>query len=97
MDWINSGKTIVTVDTLGMHLGIALKKEVFALFGPTSAYEVDFYGRGKAIFPDPLPECAPCFLEECKFPERYGKTCVNDISAYKVYAEIGKLTNTDFK
>ncbi len=43
---------VVSADTLAMHLAIALKKKVVALFGPTCAQEVDLYGRGiKMISP----------------------------------------------
>lgn len=43
MDWINSCKTIITNDSLGLHIALALGKRVIALFGPTSAVEV--YGN----------------------------------------------------
>ena len=35
MDWIHSCHLIVTNDSLGMHLAIALKKKVVVFFGPT--------------------------------------------------------------
>jgi heptosyltransferase-2 len=65
MDWIHSCRTIVSNDSLGMHLGIAMQKKVFGLFGPTPDKEVYFYGRGKAILPEKLPDCAPCFKNQC--------------------------------
>ncbi len=40
MDWINSCKTIITNDSLGLHIALALGKRVIALFGPTSSIEV---------------------------------------------------------
>ena len=43
IDWINSCKTIVTQDSLGLHLALALNKKVIALFGPTSSNEVCFH------------------------------------------------------
>jgi heptosyltransferase-2 len=42
MDWINSCKIIITQDSLGLHLALALNKKVIALFGPTSSDEVYF-------------------------------------------------------
>lgn len=47
MNWIDSCKTIITLDSLGLHLSIAMRKRVVALFGPTDASEIDLYGRGK--------------------------------------------------
>lgn len=84
MDWLNSCKMIVSNDSLGMHLGIALKRKVLALVGPTPNKEVYFYERGKAILPEPLPNCLPCFKGTC---ER-GKNCMEDISPKNVYGEI---------
>lgn len=87
IDWINSSRIIVSSDTLGLHLGIVLKKKVLGLFGPSPSREVYFYGRGKAIFPEPIPDCLPCFKNRC---ER-GKNCMEDISPEKVYEEVKTL------
>lgn len=44
---------VVTADTLALHIGTALDKKIIALFGPTSANEIDLYGKGiKLISPD---------------------------------------------
>lgn len=90
MGWINLCKTIITNDSLGLHLGIALKKNVFGLFGSTPYKEVYLYGRGKAILPNPIPECMPCFKGVC---ER-GKNCIEDISAERVYNEVIEFLKT---
>lgn len=87
IDWLNSCKVIVSNDSLGMHLSIALKKQVIGLFGPTSWKEVHFYGRGKAIYPDILSNCIPCFNKNC---ER-GRNCMKDISVERVYDELNKI------
>ncbi len=84
IDWINSCRTIITNDSLGLHLGISLKKKVLGLFGPTPNKEVQFYGRGREILPNPSPKCMPCFKGEC---ER-GRNCMEDIAVEKVYDEI---------
>jgi len=54
---------IVATDTLAMHVGIALRKPVVALFGPTCAQEVDLYDRGVKL--TPAAECAPCYRGTC--------------------------------
>jgi heptosyltransferase-2 len=37
---------------------------VVALFGPTSAAEIELYGRGEKIVPEGLP-CLGCYLPTC--------------------------------
>ena len=39
MDWINSCRMLITNDSLGLYLGIAMGKKVLGLFGPTLASE----------------------------------------------------------
>lgn len=87
MDWINSCETIITSDSLGLHLALAFNKNVLGLFGPTPSKEVYFYDRGKAILPEPNPDCITCFKGFC---ER-GRNCMEDISVERVYNEINKI------
>lgn len=87
MDWLNSCRLIVTCDSLGTHLALALKKKVIGLFGPTPSKEYYFYNRGGIILPEPVPECLPCFKKKCYRK----KTCLNDISVERVYNEIKQL------
>lgn len=87
MDWMNSCETIITCDSLGMHLGFALNKNVLALFGSTPSKEVYFYGKGKAITPEPIPDCLPCFKGTCE----KGRNCMQDITVERVYEEIRNI------
>jgi heptosyltransferase-2 len=57
---------VVSSDSLAMHLGIALKKKVIALFGPTASQEVDLYGLGEKLKLD--LECSPCYRAWCPEP-----------------------------
>jgi len=91
IDWINSCKTLVTNDSLGLHIALTLKKDVLALFGPTFANELYFYNRGKPIFPDNAPECMPCFEAECLRENNY---CMNLITPEKVAKEIQDYHST---
>jgi len=69
---------IVSGDTLGMHLSIALKKKVVALFGSTCSQEIELYGRGKKIISS--LSCSPCYKRECnKRPN-----CMDNISVEQV-------------
>lgn len=54
---------IITSDTLGMHIAIALQKPVVALFGPTCPQEIDLYDRGLKLFAA-IP-CSPCYQQTC--------------------------------
>ncbi|MGE4267720.1 MAG: glycosyltransferase family 9 protein [Deferribacterales bacterium] len=54
IDWINSCKTLITCDSLGLHIALALNKNVIGLFGPTNATEVFFYGRSSHIKKDTM-------------------------------------------
>ncbi|MCL5271619.1 MAG: glycosyltransferase family 9 protein [bacterium] len=54
---------LVTGDTLAMHLAIALRRRVVALFGPTCAQEIDLFGRGTKIISP--ADCAPCYRRAC--------------------------------
>ena len=65
MDWINSCRLIVTNDSLGMHLAIALRKKIIALFGPSSSKEVYLYGRGVKIVGKTPYKCVPCLGPVC--------------------------------
>jgi heptosyltransferase-2 len=46
-----------------MHLGLALRKRVIAVFGPTSAPEIHAYDRLSKIV-SPI-ECICCYLRTC--------------------------------
>lgn len=57
---------LVTGDSLGLHMAIALEKFVVAWFGPTCSQEIELYGRGLKLR-SKLP-CAPCWKRECFEP-----------------------------
>lgn len=87
MGWLNSSRVIVSGDTLGMHLGIAMKKKVLGLFGPTPHREVYFYGRGKAVLCPETRDCMPCFERDC----RYDVSCMQSITPERVHEAIKKI------
>jgi len=70
-----------------MHLGIAMKKRVVALFGPTSSREIHLYGRGVIIRPVLGCPKSPCMLTRCDQP-RY---CMDYILPGAVFKEIRRL------
>lgn len=75
---------VVTSDTLGMHVAIALKKPVVALFGPTCPQEIDLYGRGVKLTQSTA--CSPCYRQTC--PDA---VCMSGITPERVFNEIKKF------
>jgi len=67
-EWIQSCRLIVTNDSFGMHIAMALKKKFVAIFGPTHCYENHLYGLGVAFAPPDLEcELFPCRENTCRF------------------------------
>lgn len=65
MDWINSCNMLISHDSLGLHIALALNKKVLGLFGPTDAKEVYLYNRGKIIESGKVCTHMPCYSPEC--------------------------------
>lgn len=62
--WIDQCRVVVTSDSLAVHVAAARKVPAVVLFGPTSAAEVELYGRGSKIVP-PGFDCLCCYLPRC--------------------------------
>lgn len=60
---VNRCNAIVTGDTLGLHVAVALDVPVVALFGPTCPQEIDLFNNGEQLITK-LP-CAPCYRRTC--------------------------------
>lgn len=71
---VNLADVVVSGDSLGLHLAVALKKYVVAWFGLSCAAEVDLYDRGVKLVRDLA--CAPCWKKSCDLP--HGPICVSD-------------------
>ncbi len=57
---------VVTGDSYGMHLAVALNKYVIVWFGVSSWTEIDLYGRGEKLIPEGLA-CSPCWKQRCPY------------------------------
>lgn len=57
-------RLIVTSDSLALHVAVASGVPVVGFFGPTSAPEIDLFGRGRKVV-TPLP-CRCCYLPSCE-------------------------------
>lgn len=60
---IDACDIVITGDSFGMHLGIALKKYIIAWFGPSCAHEIELYGRGAKLLTE--APCSPCWKRHC--------------------------------
>jgi len=81
---INDCKIVVSGDTLSMHLGLALEKNVIAIFGPTSSNEIYGYGRMTKII-SPL-KCVCCYKRNCEKKPN----CMDAIKLKEVFKAIEK-------
>ena len=62
----NLADIVVTGDSFGMHLAIALKKYVIAWFGVSCWTEIDLYDRGVKLYQEDL-FCSPCWKKSCPY------------------------------
>jgi heptosyltransferase-2 len=77
-DWIHRCRLIVTNDSFGLHLAIAMKKKVIALFSSTSSRELCLYGLGTVVTArNCLCADGPCHQPQCRLSE---KLCTPDVS-----------------
>lgn len=89
MEWISSCRLIITNDSFGMHVAIALKKKLIALFGPTHYRENHLYGLGTSFYPkDFACDEFPCSLDQCI---HFDQTCMQLIEPEVVFSEIENI------
>jgi heptosyltransferase-2 len=89
IDWIASNRLIVTGDSLGMHLGLAVKKKVIALFGPTPSEQIYMYGMGVILSSEWACPKAPCMKAKCDTDHG----CMKEITPRIVARTISNLLN----
>jgi ADP-heptose:LPS heptosyltransferase len=73
----------LTGDTLALHAATALKKKVIALFGPTSAAEIDSY-HGQVVKVQANLDCLVCYKPRCDF----NPNCMNSIMPEQIFSLI---------
>jgi heptosyltransferase-2 len=74
---------IITGDSLGMHIGIALKKFIIVWFGVSCWTEIDLYDRGIKLFQEDL-FCSPCWKKQCP----YNLECIKMIDLNRILSEV---------
>jgi len=84
---INSANIVLTGDTVGLHIAIALHKKIISFFGPTPHQEIDLFGLGKKFVREEL-DCLNCYDQ---FPCPYGGRCMTLITPEEVYNTVQEL------
>lgn len=87
IDWINSCRLLVTNDSLGLHIALALRKKVVVMYGPTNPNETYFYGRAEVLYPSVDRSCIPCLDNRCD----QDTPCMEHIAAGDVLDAIVRL------
>lgn len=72
---------VVTCDSLGMHMALAMKVPTVVLFGPTCDQEVAIFGKGLKVIGHTA--CRPCYQSECESRE-----CMTKISPEIVFDSV---------
>jgi heptosyltransferase-2 len=70
---------VITGDSFGMHMAIALKKFVIAWFGLSCWSEIELYGRGEKLYHKDL-FCSPCWKRVCP----YNLECIQMIDLERI-------------
>ena len=83
-EWIHNHHVIVSNDSLGLHLALAMKKNVIGLFGPTRVSDLHFYGLGEGLEVESDCPKLPCFQGQCD----YHIHCMKTISAHHVFEKL---------
>ncbi|MBN2571414.1 MAG: glycosyltransferase family 9 protein [Ignavibacteriales bacterium] len=80
--YINIPQLIITGDSFGMHLAIALKKYIISWFGLSCWTEIELFDRGIKLYSENL-ECSPCWKKVCP----YNLECIQQIDLDKMVSE----------
>ncbi len=73
MVYENAADIVITGDSYGMHLAIALRKYVLVWFGVSCWSEIDLYDRGRKFIPltghsnEEVLFCSPCWKKKCPY------------------------------
>lgn len=81
---------VITGDSFGMHLAIALRKYVIAWFGLSCWAEIELYDRGEKLYQKDL-ECSPCWKRVCP----YDLECIKMIDLDRIIEVTKKYSLTN--
>ena len=97
-EWINSCRVLVTNDSFGMHIAIAMKKRFIAIFGPTQCQENCLYDYGVAFHPqEGFCELFPCNVPKCPHFEDGCTTLTKPETIFKAIEDVLKPSHITTK
>jgi len=79
----NIADIVITGDSFGMHLAIALKKWIIVWFGVSCWSEIELYNRGVKLYQEDL-FCSPCWKKSCP----YDLECIKMIDLGKIVSKV---------
>lgn len=85
MLWMDTADMVLSGCSLGMHIAIALKKDVIAWFGVSCAQEVDLYDRGVKL--QAAVPCSPCWKKQCTNEPK----CFDEVSVEAIRAATAEI------
>jgi len=91
MDWINSCCTIISQDSLGVHLALALDKNLIGLYGPTDPTEIYLYQHGRHVIAEAECPHMPCYNATCLS----GLNCMETINLDQIVDSVNEILISD--
>ncbi len=79
----NIADILITGDSFGMHLAIALQKYIIVWFGVSCWSEIELYNRGVKLYQEDL-FCSPCWKKSCP----YDLECIKMIDLDKIVSVV---------
>lgn len=83
--WIRLAEVVITNDTGPMHVAVAVRTPVVALFGPTDPRRTGPYGQVDRVLRHAMP-CAPCMKNVCWFERPL--ECLRAVTPGVVFNEV---------
>ena len=91
IDWIDSCRVVVTSDSLGQAIALALGKKVVVLYGPTDYRRMHGVNNIRVVASDLNCPYMPCYLPLCRFED----FCMKHISPARVAAVCEELVSQE--
>lgn len=79
---LNMCNTVITSDSLALHLALALRKYTVVFFGPTSPWEIEMFGLGKKVYKE--SDCLCCYKQTTEKKP----SCIDLVTAKDIVAAV---------
>ncbi len=91
MDWIHSCRSIISSDSLGLHIAFAFDRKVLGLFGPTDPSEIYLYDESVVVRSECGCKEMPCWSPHCLT----GLNCMDNMDLDRIVANVGTILGAD--